>query len=71
MIRWLIGKWRAQQRRIDLKILWPTCKLEAAEHHTTDALDVAKAMFASHAFNDPAWLTLGEAEIIRRIEALR
>jgi hypothetical protein len=62
--------WRITQRRIDLQILWPSCKLEAAEHHTTDAMDYAKAAFAVHAFRDPAWTVLGEEEIKRRIDAL-
>lgn len=65
MIRWLLGLWHARLRAIDLKILWPTCKAEAHD------LDYAKAAFAVHAFHDPAWLTLGEDEIIRRIDELQ
>jgi hypothetical protein len=58
------GWWWAHLRRIDLQILWPTCKREAHD------LDHARAVFAVHAFNDPAWQALGEEEIIRRIDAL-
>jgi hypothetical protein len=65
MIRWLRAWWAARQRAIDMEILWPSC-LELAPD-----LDHAKAAFAFHAFNDPAWLILGEAEIQRRIDALR
>jgi hypothetical protein len=65
VIRLLMRWWRAHQRQIDLDILWPACKAEAAD------LDHAKAAFAVHAFNDRAWLVLGEDEIIRFIEDLR
>jgi hypothetical protein len=51
-------------RRIDLKILWPECCI-----HATD-LDHAKAAFAAHAFNDPAWLVLGEDGIYAAISEL-
>jgi hypothetical protein len=56
--------WRAHQRRIDMQILWPTLKKEARD------LDHAKAGFAVHAFNDPAWLELGEDAIIDFIDKL-
>ena len=71
MIRWLLGPWRATQRAIDLQILWPTCKRIAMERHPTEALDYAKAAFAVHAFNDPAWLTLGEDAIVAFIDELQ
>jgi hypothetical protein len=61
-MKWLQNWWRARQRRIDLEILWPACKEKAAD------LDRAKAAFAWHAFNDPAWLALGREEIIRFID---
>jgi hypothetical protein len=57
--------WHARMRRIDLEILWPTCKEEAYD------LDHAKAAFAVHAFNDPAWLELGRDELMARIDELR
>jgi hypothetical protein len=56
--------WRARQRRIDVQILWPSCKTQAPD------IDHAKAIFAVHAFHDVAWLELGGEEIIRRIEGL-
>ena len=65
MIRWLLDRWRARQRDIDLRILWPVCKENARD------LDHAKAAFAYHAFHDGAWLHLGDAEIARQIEALQ
>ena len=58
------GLWYARVRRIDLDVLWPICKAGAND------LDHAKAAFATHAFNDPAWQALGEAEIFRRIDEL-
>lgn len=64
MIKWVIDYWRTRQRTLDLQILWPQCLAFAPD------LDHAKAAFAMHAFNDHAWLCLGEPEIIRRIEAL-
>jgi hypothetical protein len=64
MMRWLLNLWRSRQRAIDLDILWPTCKEQAAD------LNHAKAAFAMHAFHDRAWLVLGDDEIKRRIDAL-
>jgi hypothetical protein len=60
----LMDWWRARQRRIDLEILWPACLRLARD------IDHARAAFAIHAFHDPAWLALGEDEIVRRIEGL-
>ncbi len=67
IIGWLLGLFNFNERRraIDLQVLWPACKKQASD------LDHAKAAFALHAFNDPAWLSLGEGEIARRIDALR
>jgi PIN domain nuclease of toxin-antitoxin system len=64
MIRRLFAWWRARQRAIDLDILWPACKAHAMD------LDQAKAVFAVHAFHDPAWLSLGDRAIIDFIEGL-
>jgi hypothetical protein len=60
ILRW----WRARMRRFDLEILWPECKAHAPD------LDHAKAAFAVHAFNDPAWLELGD-ELMTAIDELR
>ncbi len=61
--RFLFWGWfHARCRRLDLAILWPACK----EHAPT--LAHAKAAFAYHAFNDPAWLALGEKEVFRFID---
>ena len=57
MLGWITRWWHARQRRIDLDILWPQCLANARD------LDHAKAAFAMHAMNDPAWLELGEAGV--------
>lgn len=67
-LTWLTNHWHNKQRQIDIDILWPSCK-EIAETEGL-SLDYAKATFASHAFNDHAWIVLGEDEIKRRIDAL-
>jgi hypothetical protein len=68
LMRW----WRAHQRAIDLQVLWPICKREAAARSDPEhALDLAKAGFAVHAFHDEAWLSLGEDAIIRAIDELQ
>jgi len=64
LFRWLRDLWHARQRMIDLDVLWPACR------ETAPTLDRARAAFAVHAFNDPAWQRLGDAEIIRRIDEL-
>jgi len=38
------------QRQQDLLILWPECKKQAP------SLDLAKVVFATHAFHDEAWV---------------
>ena len=57
--------WHARQRRIDMDILWPQCLAGARD------LDHAKAAFAMHAFNDPAWQELGEDYIFKFIDNLK
>lgn len=64
MIAWLMEWWHSRQRAIDMDVLWPTCVAQARD------LDHAKAAFALHAFNDPAWLCLGEDAIKRAIDDL-
>jgi hypothetical protein len=49
MIRALIRWYRARQRAIDMKILWPACKAQAAD------IEIARTVFAAHAFTDRAW----------------
>ena len=60
----VLGSYNERRRAIDIDILWPICKKHASN------LDNAKAAFATHAFNDPAWQPLGDDEIARRIDAL-
>jgi hypothetical protein len=62
---WAYDHWCASRRRIDLKILWPSCK-EAAGGD----LDHARALFAVHAYSDPAWNVLGTVVIHRIIDGL-
>ncbi len=56
--------WNHRCRELDLQILWPECVAG------TPTLDHAKATFALHAYNDPAWIALGPEEIARRIVSL-
>jgi len=67
--RWLLAFYYAYLRRVDRAILWPACK-RAARDRGID-LDVARAAFATHAFNDIPWKVLGEAEIIRQVDKLQ
>jgi hypothetical protein len=53
-MNWLKSLWYRHLRRIDMQILWPACVEKAPD------LEHARAAFALHAFNDPAWLALGE-----------
>lgn len=60
----IMGCWQAQQRRADVYILWPSITKNAPNSTK------ARAAFALHAFNDPAWLALGKEELLRQIDAL-
>lgn len=64
-MNWLRKLWYTRLRRIDLEILWPSCKKAAPD------LDTAKAVFAVHAYKDRAWLFLGEDAIYKAIEELQ
>jgi hypothetical protein len=65
LVALIMNWWWARMRRIDLEILWPTCKREARD------LDHAKSAFAYHAYNDRAWLCLGEDALFAAIDELR
>jgi hypothetical protein len=65
VIRWLLDKWHAHQRSIDLAILWPECCKQSGPD-----LTYAKTAFAFHCFNDSAWLCLGEQRICEIIDGL-
>ena len=56
--------WYARLRHIDIKLLWPVCLKGASD------LDHAKAAFAIHCFNDPAWLDLGEDRLFEFMDKL-
>ena len=45
----LLPLYRRLMRSIDLKILWPQCYKQAPK------LEIAKAVFAIHVFQDVAW----------------
>jgi len=65
IFRWFAARRRKRLRRIDMDVLWPTC-LKAANN-----LDYAKAAFAVHAVNDPAWRgDYSEEEILEFIDRL-
>ena len=65
MVRAFQSWWWSRQRAADLQLLWPVCKQLAPD------LDHAKAAFAFHAFNDPAWIdAFGEAGLIEAINRL-
>ncbi len=62
LIVWLRNLWWARQRKIDLMCLWPACVRQARD------LDHARAAFAVHAFNDPAWIGYyGHAKLVEVI----
>ena len=64
-MNWILGLWYARLRRIDLSILWPSCKKQARD------LEHAKAAFACHAMNDRAWLFLGQQRVCEIIDRLQ
>jgi hypothetical protein len=57
MIRWIVGKYYARLRRLDIEVLWPAIKKEALN------VDDAKLVFTHHADCDPAWIFLGSKKI--------
>lgn len=61
MFRWLIGQYYARLRRLDIEILWPTLKDQAAD------LDHARLAFIVHAMGDPAWTFLPYDDMIQII----
>jgi hypothetical protein len=63
-VNYLRSLWYARLRKIDLKILWPSCKTLAPD------LDHARAAFAMHALHDRAWTVLGEAEVCEIVDRL-
>ena len=64
LLGWVNSLWYWQQRRDDLRNFWPVC-LAAAQN-----IDEARAVFALHAYDSPAWLCLPPEELTRRIYAL-
>ena len=57
--------WWQRQRNTDLNILWPACKAQ------TPDIEIAKAMFALHAFKDPCWIEFyGKEKLIDFVDKL-
>ena len=65
LLGWVNACWYWRQRRVDLKILWPACVEQAPN------IEEARAVFALHAYDDPAWLALPPEELTRRLHALK
>jgi hypothetical protein len=66
MIQWVMQIWREAQRRVDLQMLWPSCKRHAPD------LEHAKAVFYWHTMQDEAWTTdYTDTELIDFVDALR
>ncbi len=61
---WIRQLWYRRLRRIDMEVLWPSCRRLAKD------IDQARAAFACHAMHDPAWLSLGEDEVKAFIDEL-
>ena len=54
MFRWLVGRYYARLRRLDIEVLWPTMCERAM------SLGEAQMAMVVHASRDPALLYLGE-----------
>jgi hypothetical protein len=65
MFRWLLSRWDARSRRIDLEILWPVIR------ETEPDLDRARSAFGVHCLMDPAWQRAGLDVIEETIKELR
>ena len=62
--------WWKIQRGQDRLFLWPACKSLAKQRG--QSLEVARAAFAAHAFNDPCWIErYGKETLIKIIGRLR
>jgi hypothetical protein len=68
MLRWtcdlFIKPWRARQRAIDRKILWPACKAAAP------TIKEARLAFTWYVLNDSAYVGMSVEEIERYVEGL-
>lgn len=65
LIRAIQEWWWARQRKIDMELLWPSIKKLC-----NGDLVAARAAFAVHAFNDPAWVRHYEESLYSFIDAL-
>lgn len=72
ILKWIVDRWHAWQRTLDVRILWPICCEVAVEYGDDEERHLlAKQSFAMHVLMDPAWLALGDVDaIIAEIEAL-
>ena len=65
MISWIRNYTDKRRRTVDLKILWPCCKEKAPN------LELARAAFAFHVYQDEAWTrTYSEDEIQQLVNEL-
>jgi len=65
LLGWVRAWQHARRRRLDLKTLWP------AIVDRSRTLDEARACFAIHAYNSPAWLALAPVELTRTLHDLQ
>jgi hypothetical protein len=61
VLTYVSGLWKARQRQLDIKILWPACKKQA------DSIEKARRVFLYHALSDSAWSVFTDQEIINII----
>lgn len=62
--RWVMEKYNARRRRIDMDILWPQLLAQGRD------LQHAKNAMVLHCLNDPAWQELGAQGTIDFIDSL-
>lgn len=66
LVKRALAKTRKRRRDLDVMIFWPSCK------KTSESVRQARAAFAYHAMNDPAWtVDMTDHEIIEFVGELR
>ena len=63
--QWLMDRWAASARDIDIDVLWPEIKRQCVD------LQQARMAMTFHAHIDWAWKRLDENEMYRRIAQLK
>jgi hypothetical protein len=64
-MRWLLKWWHRRQRDIDIQMLWPSFKNQAAD------MTRARTAFECHTSRDRAWLCLSDEEYYKIIDNLK